>query len=104
MSQLISLSTTANQRFTANLDGDNYDITIKETNGVMSFTMIRNEVLLFTNLRIVAGVPFIPYRYLETGNFIIETQNDCIPYYTQFGITDFLLYFSPAEVVAARGA
>ena len=104
MSQLISLSTTANQRITAALDGDNYDITIKETNGVMSFTLIRNEVLLFTNLRIVAGVPFIPYRYLETGNFLIETQNNCIPYYDQFGITAFLLYFSPSEVVAARGS
>ena len=104
MSQLISLSTTANQSFTANLDGDNYDITIKETNGVMSFTLVRNEVTIFTNLRIVAGVPLIPYRYQETGNFLIETQNNCIPYYTQFGITDFLLYFSPSEVVAARGS
>ena len=103
MSQLISLSTTANQRITATLDGDNYDISIKETNGVMSFTMIRNEVTLYTNLRIVSGFPFIPYRYQERGNFMIETQNDCLPYFDQFGITAFLLYFSPSEVVSARG-
>ena len=104
MSQLINLSTTANQRITANLDGDNYDITIQETNGVMAFTLIRNEVTLFTSLRIVAGVPFIPYQYQETGNFLMETQNNCLPYFDQFGITAFLLYFSPSEVVAARGA
>lgn len=95
---LIPLDAVANQSFTINLDGSSYDIAIKETNGVMAANIVRDGATLLLGTRIVAGTPLIPYDYLQLGNFILTTENDEIPYYTQFGVTQQLLYASIAEI------
>lgn len=102
MTQIIPVQAVANQRLTTTFDNDRYELTIKEINGVMGVTVVRNAVAVYTNIRIVAGGPIIPYRYQETGNFIFETQNNEIPYYTKFGDTQFLIYASPDELARFR--
>lgn len=85
------------------LNGSVYDLTIKETRGVMCVTIVRDNALLLSNTRMVAGYPLIPYRYLENGNFIVLTANDDYPYYTKFGSTQMLIFASQAELDVIRG-
>ena len=99
MTQLIQLQAVPNQSLSASFDERRYEITIKETNGVMSLDLVRDNVTIFRGSRIVAGTPLIPYFYQESGNFILETDNGEIPFYTRFGINQFLFYASPSELV-----
>jgi hypothetical protein len=88
----IDIQPIANQSFTTTLDNNFYDITIKETNGVMSSSITRNNILIQSNSRILPNLPMIPYKYQESGNFIIFTDNDEYPYYPEFGLSQSLFY------------
>ncbi len=103
MTQQIQIQAIPNQSFSATLDERRYQLTIKEAGGVMSADVIRDNVTIAQGARIAAGTPLIPYLYQEQGNFIITTEGGRIPYYQQFGITQFLIYASPLELVAFRG-
>ena len=91
-----------NQSFTVRLDNQRYDITLKETRGVMSANIARNDVELLTGARVVAGTPLLPYRYQEEGNFFLLTDAGDLPDYTKFGITQSLVYLTIEEVEAQR--
>jgi len=99
----IQLSAIPNQSFSIRLDDHFYDITIKSTNGCMSVTIARDNIVILSNQRAVAGFPIIPYHYLESGNFIFLTQNDDLPDYTQFGITQSFVFISQSELDTFRG-
>jgi hypothetical protein len=99
----IALDTSPNQSLSVTLDGDLYDLTIKETNGTMAITISRNNETILDSVRMVAGTPLIPYSYLEKGNFMLLTNDEEYPYYTQFGITQTLIYASQDELDALRG-
>jgi len=99
----IALRAVANQQFTTQLDDARYDVTIKETSGCMSATILRDGVTLVSMARIVAGTPLLPYEYQQEGNFVITTLEEALPYYDQFGVTQFLVYVSPAEIAELRG-
>ena len=96
MTDLITLQAIPNQSFSVRLDVDRYDISIVSIPGAMAATITRNDEIIVSGQRCVAGFPIIPFRYLEKGNFMFTTENDEMPYYEQFGSTQFL-YFTPAE-------
>lgn len=100
----IPLKAVERQNFTITLDGSLFDITIKECNGIMAATIIRDGIKLVENRRINASMTLIPEGHLEEGNFAFVTDNDNIPYYTRFGSTDILLYATIEEVAALRAA
>lgn len=100
----IGLNPIPNQSLTIQIDNDLYQITVKETRGVMSCTIIRNDISLVSNVRIVSGSPIIPYRYLESGNFVLLTQNDDYPDYTQFGSSQSLVFVTQSEIDELRNA
>ena len=99
----INLQAVANQSLSIALDEQQYDLTIKETNGVMSVDFVRESITLQQGARAVAGTPLLPYRYQQNGNFIFITLNGELPYYTKFGISQSLIYASPSELVTFRG-
>ncbi len=103
MPLLLALQNIPNQSFTTRLDNNLYFIRLVFTNGVMSADLTRNNVVIQTGCRVVSGTPFLPYDYQSDGNFFIITENYDYPDYTQFGITQFLTYFSQAEIEAAGG-
>ncbi len=103
MTQFIDLQAIPNQSLSATLDDVRYELTFKDIGGLMSLDIVRDNVTLNPGGRIVAGTPLIPYRYQESGNFIITTEGGQIPYFTSFGITQFLIYASAAELVVFRG-
>lgn len=100
----INLAAIPNQSFSVQADDDFYDILIKETNGVMCSSITRNGTVIQQSARVVAGYPLIPYAYQETGNFVIVTEEEELPDYTQFGITQTLIYLSAAEIGALRAS
>lgn len=98
----IALATIPNQSFSLRLADNLYDITIKETNGCMSATIVRNNIVILSNTRIVAEFPIIPYLYMESGNFVITTLNGDLPDWTKFGISQTLIYISELELGTIR--
>lgn len=98
----IPLQPVANQSFSVLLDGARYVLTFKEANGVMCADVVRDEVTLITGVRVTAMTPLLPYDYMQRGNFVLLTENDDLPYYTQFGLTQSLVYVSDAEIAALQ--
>lgn len=101
MNQL-DLTAIPNQQISVTLESSVYDITIKETNGVMCATVVRDGVAVVSNNRILPLTPIIPYQYLEQGNLFMTTSNEELPYYTAFGVTQFLYYVGVDELVTLR--
>lgn len=99
----VTIQALPNQDLSIQLDGFRYDLAIKEANGVMSMSVTRDGTMVIQNVRLVAGSPVLPYRYQEQGNFVLTTVDDEIPYYPAFGVTQFLVYLTAAEVAALRG-
>jgi hypothetical protein len=106
MPQIIPLQNIPNQKFSVQLDENYYNFDIYSTSGAMSFDLSRNGVVLLTGFRIVSGSLWLRYPYLEDfqGNFFLRTLNNSIADYTQFGISQNLIYLSNAELIAIRAA
>lgn len=100
--RVISIDAIANQSFTIVQDEQRYDFVIKETRGSMSVSIARDSVELVSNIRMVNGTPLLPYKHLMEGNFFLVTEEDEYPYYTQFGITQQLIYLTVAEIEALQ--
>ena len=100
----IGIAALANQAISIQLDASFYEIQLRESNGVMAATITRDGVTLVTNSRVTAGTPLLPYRYQEAGNFIVTVDDDALPYWDQFGVTQFLVYLSADELAAYRSA
>jgi hypothetical protein len=100
----IPLDSTPNQSFSVRLENQLYSFTIKETKGVMSCSLVRDNVTIFDGVRLTAGSPVVPFKYMETGNFVLTTSNGEIPDFNKFGVTQFLIYLTAAEMEAIRGA
>jgi hypothetical protein len=99
----VPLQAVPNQSLTVTLEASRYALTLKETHGVMSIDIVRDEVELLRGHRVVAGAPLLPYRFLhDGGNFALLTENDELPYYASFGFTQQLVYLTAAEVAALK--
>lgn len=99
----IPLSAIPNQTFSIALDSNNFNISLYATGNVMAADITINNVITLTSVRVVPGSLIIPYEYLEYGNFALITLNDAYPYYTEFNVTQFLIYISAAELEVLRG-
>lgn len=98
----LPLQAIPNQQLLVVLDNNQWVIEIKSTNGTISVSLSVNGVDVAENVRAVAGGFIIQSEYQEQGNFAILCQDFLVPDYTQFGVTQFLTYFSQAELDALR--
>lgn len=98
--ETINIETIPNQTISYQENENFYELTFKEINGLMAVDVTINGDIILTGQRIVSDVPLIPYQNLQNGNFVITTDNQEYPYYTQFGITQFLNYASQQEIQA----
>jgi hypothetical protein len=98
----IPLSAIPNQSLSIQLDQNNFDLRIHDCGNIITFDVTINNVIILQGIRAVASYPLIPYEYLENGNFVILTGNDNqdIPYWDRFGIDQYLIYASQAELEA----
>lgn len=100
----VPLAAVPNQSLTIQLDGSLYVIALRDAGQLTAVTITRDDVVLVSGLRVTAGTPLLPYRYQESGNFVLTTENEEIPQYPQFGVTQFLVYVTPAELAEFRAA
>ena len=98
----INITATPNQSLSVQIDSLRYDIRLKETNGIMSIDLARDNIDIVIGSRLVAGQPVISYLYQEDGNFFLSTMNDDLPDYTKFGVSQFLYYFTATELLTIR--
>lgn len=83
---------------------NSWNIGIRNVGMQMAFTFSLNGTVIIQNVCAVAGYRIIPYDYLETGNFVLITQNYQVPDYTQFGTTQSLLFLTEDEILSFRGS
>lgn len=98
----IPLKVFARQSLSIMLEQSLYEISLKECNGIMAATIIRDGVTIVSNRRVCAGMTIIPEGHLELGNFVILTDNGEIPYYTGFESSNVLVYLTIEEVESLR--
>ena len=99
----LDLAAVPNQAFSVQMDAHFYDLAFRDVGGVMAATIARDGVTLISGARVTAGTPLLPYRHQqELGNFVLLTDRDQIPFWDQFGVTQFLRYLSAAEIAALR--
>lgn len=96
----IALQPIANQELSIPLEGSRFVLTIKESQGAMVMTIVRDDEVIVQNARMTGDNVIIPceYQRVGMGNFFIGTQNEEIPFWDQFGLTQFLVYVTAAEV------
>lgn len=99
----VPLQAVPNQQLSIQLGLFRYDLTVKQAAGVMSASVVRDGVTILENVRLVAGTPLLPYAYQEDGNFALTTNDGDLPDYTQFGITQYLVYLTAEELATLRG-
>lgn len=100
--QSIPLKALPSQIFTVSLDGNEWIIGVRSTNGTISVSLNLNGAVVVESVRAVAGEKIIPSKYEETGNFAIITTNFEIPDYIKFGSTQSLIYITQAELDVLR--
>lgn len=94
----IPLKVYPRQSLSVVLEGSLYEISLKECSGIMAVTVVRDGEGIVSNRRAVAGMPVIPSRYLNDGNFILLTDNDELPYYTEFEGSNVLVWVTNEEI------
>lgn len=100
----ISLIQQPGQQISIRLDSDFYIIRIKSAINIMACDIIKNNIIIQTGMRIVAGTPLMPNpnppSQLQIANFVFITNDNEYPDYTKFNTTQFLIYASAPEVNA----
>lgn len=100
--RVVPLASVANQSFTLTLDNVRWSMRLNAGRGVMSADVNRGGAALLTGARVLAGEPIIPYDYLQTGNFIFVVNNEEMPDYQMFNVSQALVYLSAAEIAGVQ--
>lgn len=98
----VPIQAIPNQKFSIVLGGATFIITLKTINDITAASITINDVVIIDGTRTPAGCPLLPYRYQENGNFIFASTGFQLPHYTNFNVTQTLLYFAPDEIAVFR--
>ncbi len=97
--QDIQLQAIQNQELSFQFEDENYTITLKAFNSIVVADIERNDDIVIQGQRVVPFVPIIPYRYLSTtGNLILQTEDNELPDFTKFNVSQFLVYATAEEL------
>lgn len=100
----IALAAVPNQSLSVQLNEQQYDLHFRDLGDCMAVSVERGGEFIIRGARLLPGVPVLPYRYQEEGNFLMLTEGDALPYFDQFGVTQFLVYMTQDEIDALRAA
>ncbi len=98
----IPLQNIPNQSFSIQIDNNTYDILISDCGNIMAVDISINNVVIVLGQRAVPSNFLLPYRYLENGNFFFTSLDGEYPDWRRFGLDQFLVFASQAELNAAR--
>lgn len=95
----IPLAAIPNQIVSSRIEGIVFDLHIRASGDLILADVIRDGEIIITGQRAIVGAPLIPYSYLSPdGNFYFVTDSDKYPSWQRFGVTDFLLWATYAEL------
>lgn len=94
----VQLKSIPNQKLSTTINGNTYDISIKQTS-VMIADITINDVLIASGIVCKPNMPLMPYDYAVDGNFFFIIDGEEYPDYTLFG-TQHNLYYLTADEVA----
>lgn len=95
----IDVQQIPNQEFEKEIDGKRYTIKLRTFHGITLADIFVDDVCAKRAVRVCPNVPIIPYKYLtQGGNFVFYSIDGSYPHYTQFGITQQLVYMTDDEI------
>ena len=100
--ETLQIEAIPNQSLSINTDGNRYSIRLKEANGTMAIDIDIDGINIISGRECNTDSLLIPYKHLEVGNFKFITENDNLPYYTNFKNSDKLVFISKSELKEAR--
>lgn len=103
MATIIPLQPVSNQSLSILLDGNRYELTVRDTGQVVIIDITRDDTVILQGSRIIAGEPVIPYRHLEAGNFTLLSSDGDLPSSSEFGVSQTFYYATQAEIEGFRG-
>lgn len=98
--RIVPVASIPNQAFTVTIDNVRWGLALKDARGVMVADVTRDDIRLLSATRVLAGEAIIPYAYLQTGNFLMLTDQNQLPEWGQLGVSQVLVYLSAAEIAA----
>ena len=101
----VSLQQLPSQEFSIALENSRYVIRIVQTNSMTAITITQDDIVLIENQRLLPN-DFILRSNLvdaDSGNFFMLVQDDSIPNFEAFGVTQFLTYLDSDELEALYG-
>jgi hypothetical protein len=100
--RLIPLQAVPNQSLSFTLDDNRWQIRIAQAVTSMFMDITINDEVVILGTRIPGDDFIIPYPYigLRHGNLMLTTQNERMPDWNRFGLTQQLFYWSPEEMEA----
>ena len=96
----IALIKSPNQKLNFFSEGNNFEIAIKTCVNIMALDITVNRKRILSGIRACANTPIIPFNYLKNGNLVFLCLSDDYPFYTQFGVSQILLYATAQEIEA----
>ena len=94
----IQIQPIPNQSFTFVADDTSFNVTFKTTNDRTIADFVINDDIAINGIRVMPNKPIIPYPYLEYGNFFFVSNGEIYPFYTDFGISQNLVYLTVGEM------
>ena len=99
----IPLDAAPNQSVSINIGENRWTLRIKEATSSMIADVSLNDQPLLYGIRFCVGTPLIPFRYLAgNGNFLLLVNDEELPDWQQFGVTQQLVYVYPSEISYAQ--
>ena len=98
---LVTLSVTANQMVSVTYGGITYTIHLRSFREVMYADVSVNGEVVSLGVRCLPGVwlmPNLPVNTLDAGNMRFVVDGGAYPYYTDFGTTCRLMFFTKGEI------
>lgn len=98
----VNLQQLANQELTITLENARYVLRVVETNSSMALTIIKDDVTFIQNALLMANDFQLRTNLVDpdSGNFFFDVQNESLPDWRQFGVTQFLRYLTSDELEA----
>lgn len=98
--RLLSLQALPNQELSFTFDGSSWRVRIMMLHGRFGADVYRDDEVVVLGTPICPNWPILPFPYMRgNGDFIIIGPSDVDLDYAQFGTSQQLYYFEPAEVV-----
>lgn len=96
---LIDLDRIPNQTFNIMLENTNYRVALRSIKGLTYMSVWANGEILFYNQICVPNGYVNPFNYLsQNGKFYFQSDNGDYPYYTEYGKTVRLYFYTKDEV------